>query len=241
MKQLLILKNGLPPSEIRPFYGFFEDQILRSMGLTRHDALILDMTTSPSLPRWDRISGIVISGSLSNVTLHEPWMEEEAAWVREAVNAEVPLLGICFGHQMLAWALGGEVADNPHGPEMGTVAIHLTKRAQEDFLFMGMPSPLAVPSAHGQSVVRLPQNAVLLAGNEHDGSHAFRIGECAWGLQFHPEYDAAVTRMLIAANRDALLEKGQDPTALQSRCRETPQAADIMKRFALLTRPDSRN
>lgn len=241
MKPLLIMKNGLPPTEVRPFYGFIEDQLLRSLGLTRHDALVIDMTQHGTLPRWDRISGIVISGSLSNVTQHEPWMEDEAAWVREAVNAEVPLLGICFGHQMLAYALGGQVADNAHGPEMGTVIVHLTKRAQDDFLFMGMPSPLAVQASHGQSVTRLPAGAILLAGNEHDGNHAFRVGECAWGLQFHPEYDAGLTRLLIAANRDALLEKGQEPSALQSRCRETPQSAEIMKRFSLLVHTDSRN
>ncbi len=238
MKQLLILKNGLAPSDIRPFYGNFEDHFLRSIGLTRHDAQVIDMTRSPTLPNWDRIAGIIVSGSLSMVTQNEPWMEVEAARLREAVKAEIPLMAICFGHQLLAHALGGKVGNNPHGPEIGTVVVHLTPHAGDDFLFMGMSSALAVQAAHSQSVLKLPPEAVLLAGNEHDGHQAFRIGQCAWGLQFHPEFDAGISRINVASNRELLTEKGQDPAALQTRCRETPQAADIMKRFALLFRKE---
>ena len=134
--------------------------------------------------------------------------------------------------------LGGKVADNPHGPEIGTVAVHLTPHADDDFLFMGMSSPLAVQAAHSQSVTEIPRNAVLLAGNEHDVHQAFRIGDCAWGLQFHPEFDVDICRALIISNRDQLLEKGQDPNSLLSRCRETPHSADIMRRFALLFRKE---
>ncbi len=238
MKQLLILKNGPAPNEIRPFYGNFEDHFLRAINLTRHEAQIIDMTNKPVLPKWERIAAVIICGSLSMITDREPWMELEAAWIRQAVSAEIPLLGICFGHQLLAYALGGKVADNPHGPEIGTVAVHLTPHADDDFLFMGMSSPLAVQAAHSQSVTEIPRNAVLLAGNEHDVHQAFRIGDCAWGLQFHPEFDVDICRALIISNRDQLLEKGQDPNSLLSRCRETPHSADIMRRFALLFRKE---
>lgn len=238
MKQLLILKNGQPQNEIRPFYGNFEDHFLRAIGLTRHDAQIIDMTKNPVLPKWERIAGIIISGSLKMLTEHESWMEAEADWIRAAVSAEIPILGVCFGHQMLAYALGGRVRNNPHGPEIGTVVVHLTPRAGDDFLFMDVPSPLAVQTAHSQSVIELPPNAVLLAGNEHDGHQAFRIGQCAWGLQFHPEFEADLTRTIISSSRELLIENNQDPATLLSRCRNTPQATDIMKRFGLLFRKE---
>lgn len=233
-KQLLILKNGPAPGEVRPFYGNFEDHFLRFLGCTRYDAQIFDMTKSPQLPRWEHIAGVVLTGSLSMVTRQEEWMRNESAWLREAVRAEIPLLAVCFGHQLLAQALGGKVGNNPHGPEYGTVVVHLTPRAQEDFLFMDMTSPLAVQAAHSQSVTELPAGAVLLAGNEHDGHQAFRIGECAWGLQFHPEFEAGVSRLIINANRESLHSKGQDPDVLLTRCHETPLAAGILKRFSLL-------
>lgn len=236
MKQLLILKNGQPQSEIRPFFGNYEDHFLRSIGLTRHDAQVIDMTKRPALPKWERIAGIIISGSLDMLTEHESWMEAEADWIRSAVSMEIPILGVCFGHQILAYALGGKVGNNPHGLEMGTVFVHLTPHSMEDFLFMEVPSPLAVQAAHSQSVLELPPGAVLLAGNEHDGHQAYRVGQCAWGLQFHPEFDVALSRMLISSSRELIQENGQDPALLLSHCVETPLAADIIKRFGLLFR-----
>src|SRR3546814_4405831 len=73
------------------------------------------------------------------VTERRDWSEATAAWLREAAHAGVPVFGICYGHQLLAHALGGEVGDNPNGRKMGTVAVDLLPAAADDPLFAGLP------------------------------------------------------------------------------------------------------
>ena len=68
------------------------------------------------------------------VTQHLQWSERIAEWLPEAAERQIPTLGICYGHQLLAYALGGKAGNNPQGPEFGTVDVHLTKKAQNDLL-----------------------------------------------------------------------------------------------------------
>lgn len=236
MKKLLVLKNGCPPEGMRSVHGDFEDQLVPPTGFSRREAVVADMVRQEALPEPGDLAGIIISGSLAMVSDREPWMEAEAAWLREMVRREVPTLGVCFGHQMLAYALGGRVGYNPRGAEMGTVTVVPTERAADDALFRDLPSPLTVQASHSQSAIELPDAAVLLARNAHDPHHAFRIGECAWGVQFHPEWDAAITRLGVELSRAQLLQEGQDVEALLAGCRETPEAALIMARFGDIVR-----
>ncbi len=99
--------------------------------------------------------------------------------MREAVQAGTPLLGICYGHQLLAHALGGRVDYNPAGRESGTVFIDLHPPAFEDPLFAAMPARFAAHATHLQTVLRPPEGATVLARSEQDGCHAFRWGEQA--------------------------------------------------------------
>src|SRR3546814_6485680 len=101
-----------------------------------------------------------------------------------------------YGHQLLAHALGGEVGDNPNGRKMGTVAVDLLPAAADDPLFTGLPDRFLAQATHQQSVLRAPEGATVLARSDHDDCHAFRWGEAAWGVQFHPEFgDRKSTRL----------------------------------------------
>jgi GMP synthase (glutamine-hydrolysing) len=124
---------------------------------------------------------VVITGSHAMVTGHREWSERTARWLRGAVERGIPTLGICYGHQLLAYALGGEVGDNPNGLEAGAVDVHLNGAVQDDALFAGFPSPITGYVGHHQSVLRLPPGARRLASSAMDANQIFVMGECLGG------------------------------------------------------------
>src|SRR5262249_6607598 len=146
------------------------------------------------------------------------------------------VLGICYGHQLLAHAFGGTVENNPRGRNIGTVDVRLDADADGDPLFAGLPSVLHVPVSHRQSVTALPAEARLLGAAARDRNHAFALGERAWGVQFHPEFDADIVRGYIEARRAQIDAEGMDADALWREARDSEHGAAILKRFAALVR-----
>jgi GMP synthase (glutamine-hydrolysing) len=186
------------------------------------------------LPAPHETDGLVITGSAAMVSEAEPWSERTAVWLRDAVEAGVPILGICFGHQLLAHALGGVVGPNPRGREIGTVSLALTDSAATDPLLGGLPVRIDVHATHLESVLDLPPGAQLLASSDLDPHHAFRMpGRPVWGVQFHPEFSAEVTRGYIVAKRDDMRAEGMDPDRLLAGVRDTPWGGEILTRFAV--------
>ena len=145
--------------------------------------------------------------------------------------AGVTLFGICYGHQLLAHALGGEVGDNPAGREMGTVEIALDASATDDPLFAGLPARLRAQTTHLQTVLRPPSDATVLAGSEQDPCHAFRWGGHAWGVQFHPEFSTTHMRGYVHARREALAGEGRCARELSRKIGATPHARRVLRRF----------
>ena len=93
------------------------------------------------------------------VTDRHDWSERSAGWLREAAHEGLPLLGICYGHQLIAHALGGEVGWHPEGREMGTVEIERLAPSNDDPLFGGLPGRFAAQATHLQSVLRAPEDS----------------------------------------------------------------------------------
>ena len=226
----LILQTGQPIAPMRR-HGSFAHWIRVAAGLARDEAVVVDVQGGDDLPRRDGFAGAIITGSGAMVTDRHDWSERSADWLRDAAHAGMPLLGICYGHQLLAHALGGEVGDNPAGREMGTVCVDLHDDARHDPLFAGLPPRFAAQATHLQSVLRPPADAVVLAGNAHDACHAFRWGDAAWGVQFHPEFAAGHMRGYIRARADALASEGVDPVVLARQVRAAPAARRVLRRF----------
>lgn len=227
--RFLILETGRPVPSMRR-HGGFDHWIRVAAGLPAAAVEPVDAQAA-SLPPADRYAGILVTGSGAMVSDREPWSERAAAWLGDAVRAGVPAFGICYGHQLLAHALGGEVGDNPHGRGMGTVAVDALEAAAPDPLFAPLPARFAAQITHLQSVLRLPEGAVPLASAAHDPHHAFRWGDRAWGVQFHPEFSAGHMRGYIRARADALRGEGTDPAALAAAVRAAPQARRVLRRF----------
>ena len=153
--------------------------------------------TDARLPDHTDFDGIVVTGSRSSVYWDEPWIPELVEYVSRAADDGVPILGVCYGHQVLAEALGGRVA-GMDGFEIG----YNTVRHRGDELFADVDESFTVFTTHGDAVVDLPPGATLVAENEY-GVHAFRHGHC-WGVQFHPEYDVRTAREVTEGKRDRL-------------------------------------
>jgi GMP synthase (glutamine-hydrolysing) len=145
-------------------------------------------SVSASVPGYD---GVVISGSQTSVYDDRDWIHEAIEWVRRAHAADVPMLGICWGHQLLAQALGGRVVDvGEHELGYRTVT-----RLGEDPLFEGIPREFTSFETHSDRVAERPPGARTLARNGY-GLQAMRIGS-AYGVQFHPEYDRETAEWVI--------------------------------------------
>lgn len=234
MKRLIIVKTGGKIASLADVAGDYEDWIASGLGSTDRVVEVVNVPQGEALPALSEVAGIVITGSASMVTERSEWMEQASAWLRRAVTAQVPLLGICFGHQLLAYALGGEVGYNPRGVEVGTATIRLAAAAQHDALFNGMPEAFPAQVSHRQSVLRLPAGAHLLASSDKDAHQAFVYGACAWGIQFHPEFDARIIRYFIEHYRQRLLDEGDSPERLLAEVTDSPHSASLLCRFALL-------
>lgn len=236
MEKILIIKAGSTMPSLAARRGDFEDWISAGMGVDIKRAAIVDVRNGGSLPPYEHISGVVITGSHAMVTEHRDWSERTARWLRGAFERKLPTLGTCYGHQLLAYALGGEVGDNPNGLEAGTVDVHLNRAVQDDPPFSGFPSPIRGYTGHHQSVLRLPPGARLLASGAMEAHQAFVIGECAWGVQFYPEFDADITIEYIRRESQALGAQGQEPERLIRVCVDTPHGPDLLRRFAAVVK-----
>lgn len=177
----------------------------------------------------DGAAGIVISGSSANLPNREPWMLRAQQQLARVVRAGTPVFGICFGHQLLAQALGGEVTRHPSGREISTVPV---VRVRDDALLgEQLPERFSANACHSDTVARLPEGAQVLAGNEHEPHQVLRFSERCYGVQFHPEFDAEVMRAFVHARAAAMQDEGLDPREALSRVSDTPDARDLLRRF----------
>ncbi len=229
----LILQTGHPTATMRR-RGSFAHWIRVAAGLGDDDVVVIDVEQGEPLPTREGFAGVIVTGSAAMVTDLLPWSEASAAWLRDAAHAGLPLLGICYGHQLIAHALGGQVGYNPAGREMGTVDIALQPDAAGDPLFAGLPAQFAVQATHLQTVLALPEGARLLATSRQDAACAFRWGQSAWGVQFHPEFSTTHMRGYIRARREALAEEGSDAAAMEHAVRATPRARQLLRRFVAI-------
>jgi GMP synthase-like glutamine amidotransferase len=179
---------------------------------------VRDLAASDPLP--PDLSGhralIVLGGGEGVGDVPPPrWLDGVCELIRGAVAAEVPLLGVCLGAQVMAVALGGSVGRNPDGPEIGAGLVAKRAVASSDPLFGELPITPDVVQWHVDAVTRLPPGAQLLASSPACSVQAFRAGRLAWGVQFHIETTPAIVRawaradahLLTAYDVDAVLRQ----------------------------------
>jgi GMP synthase-like glutamine amidotransferase len=171
------------------------------------------------------------------------WFPGLEGLLRKAVRHRLPTLGVCLGGQLLATALGGTVARSTAGPEIGPGLVARRDAAESDPLFARVPFLPDVIQWHHDEITELPPGAVLLAASTRYPHQAFRLGDRAWGTQFHIECDPAMLADWVGSNRQLLADLDLDPEAVLAASEAV--LADIEEvwqpfaaRFAALARGD---
>ena len=167
------------------------------------------------------------------VTDRAAWSERTAGWIRDAMDHHLPMFGVCYGHQLMAHALGGRVDYLDGGREIGTMPIELTKAALHDLLTQRMPASFRAHTTHEQSVLEPPPGASVLARSARDPHHLLRYGPNAVSVQFHPEFNADVMRAYIHRKREAMQREGSDPQQIYRQVAPTPIARQLMRGFGV--------
>ncbi|URQ62322.1 glutamine amidotransferase [Pantoea alhagi] len=199
---LAIIQLERPPAPVRERIGEQARWFIDALDLTPHDYIICRPDLGEMLPEFSAISGAILSGSWAMVTDHAEWSERTAAWLRAAMEQALPLFGVCYGHQLMAYALGGEVGDNPRGWERGALPIALQPGAQSDPLLQALPSRFSVWLSHRQTVLTPPPGAHVLARSDGDDCQIIRYGPHALSVQFHPEFDAHIMQACLPEGAD---------------------------------------
>jgi GMP synthase (glutamine-hydrolysing) len=228
-KPLCILVTGDPVTPTQQRVGGFANLVRAGLaGAWQGGFVEVDARSAQELPAFERFAGVIVTGSASSVTERAPWMLRAEEYLARAVRLEHPMLGICFGHQLLGQALGGLVERNPRGREMGTVELAI---AEDDPLLDRSITPALAQSTHVDSVTQLPAHARVLATTALDPHAALRFGPRAWGVQFHPEFDAQVMSEYIETRRELLVGEGKDPAAMLAGITAAEAGRVVLERF----------
>ena len=195
MKKIVILSAGPGLPEIVQLHGHSSEWIPDFLSSYDLDFTIKNVYKNDKCSIDDGYAWI-ITGSKHSVYENIPWIDDLVDFVKCLIKHNKPILGICFGHQIIAKSLGADVVKNPLGWELGAYNINLTSSGSTHKLFSGINNNDIVYESHQDIVVNLPSNVNILADTDKS-IQSFQYNDNIFGVQFHPEFSWEVTRMLM--------------------------------------------
>lgn len=189
---LAIIQLETPPPAVSDIVGDQQLWFVQALGLSAGEYIVVRPDLGETLPDPATISAAILSGSWAMVTDHADWSERTAAWIRYLVEQQLPLLGVCYGHQLMAYALGGKVGDNPQGWERGLQQLEASPARQSDPLLASLPTRFSAWLSHRQSVLVAPPGAQVLAHSALEPCQIIRYTPQALSVQFHPEFTGEI-------------------------------------------------
>ncbi|MBS3744841.1 MAG: glutamine amidotransferase [Wenzhouxiangellaceae bacterium] len=235
LRELIIVKTGQAVPGARGDGRDFEHWFAEGLGPEAFDYRTVRVDRGEVLPpieSLDHAPAVLVTGSPAMVSDRLDWSETTAGWLAGAHAAGLPILGVCYGHQLLAHALGGKVGPNPEGRRMGRTRVEFSD-AQEPLTGAFAPAA-AFNVSHVEIVLAPPEGARVIGTAPHDPYHALYFGNKSWGVQFHPEFDHAIMAAYIEARAAPLHAEGQNPAALIEALDENPNGRPLLARFAEL-------
>lgn len=202
-QRFAILKAGTAYRETRERQGDFDRMFLELLAAPGQVWDVHDVEHGHLPPDPTVYDGFVVTGSPASANDPHAWIGSLCDLVRASHARGQTLLGICFGHQVLAHALGGEVRPNPLGWDAGVRDLALTPEAARVPGLAAAPRPLRVFELHLDVVVRPPPGAVTLASSSHAACEMFALGPHTLGVQGHPEFESDTIRVALAKLRRA--------------------------------------
>ncbi|HPQ94010.1 MAG: gamma-glutamyl-gamma-aminobutyrate hydrolase family protein [Thiothrix sp.] len=217
MKTIGVLETGRPPEEISA-YGSYADMVYRLLAgeaggtnWQRRNYAVLEGELPESPTECD---GWMITGSKYGVYDRLPWMEPLQAFIRAIQACGRPLVGICFGHQIIAAALGGEVAKSDRGWGVG---LHRYQLAPDRPAWLASPGEtLTINAFHQDQVVTAPPEARLIAHSDFCPHAGFLYGNTILTLQGHPEFNTGYERELLKLRESVVVPEPVARHALAS-------------------------
>ena len=211
---------------------------LDRLAISPENLVCRNLVPAPALA-WRDVAGadaVIIGGAGSHsVTREYPFTGPLAEIVRRLVDEGRPLFGSCWGHQFVAWALGGRVEHAPERGEVGTFEVELTAAGAADPLFATFPRRFTAQLGHHDTVVELPPEAEELAFTGLCRNQALRIpGRPVYGTQFHSEMNVGHMRERLMMYRDAYLPVADAEAEIDRILTPSPHADTILGRFLAL-------
>ncbi len=171
----------------------------------------------------DNVEGVISLGGPQNVGDNLPWLREEMQFIKSAHDRGLPVIGICLGHQLIAAALGGEVAPMER-PEAGFHTVSLNMAGQLEPVLAGIAWNSPQFCLHGQQVTKLPKDAVALASSAGCAIQAFRAGVRTFGFQYHFESDLAGIRTYLRERPDEFAAAGVSASDVEAQAQRHYEA-----------------
>jgi len=210
--RLGILKTGRPPRPAIPQFGTYPDMFMNLLGKGAYDwtTYAADDGEYPAAP--EDCDAYIVTGSAAGVYDSDPWIGQLLDFLR-AAKGRAKLVGVCFGHQAMAQAFGGQVIKSPKGWGIGEHAYSVVSR--EPWMD-GAPS-MRLPASHQDQVVALPPNAEVVAASAFTPMAALAWrDQPAISMQPHPEFDPAYATALIEARRGKVYADDEADRAVAS-------------------------
>jgi GMP synthase-like glutamine amidotransferase len=202
---LAILETGRPPKALIEPFGTYDSMFRRLLGAGFHyETYPVFEGVFPGDP--EGLEGVLITGSPAGVYEDRPWIGPLESWLQHAAG-KVPMVGVCFGHQVMASAFGGKVIKSPKGRGLGLHTYAL------DGLAVGGKDQVACPADHGDQVVEVAPKTKVLGGNAFCPYGMLEYPFRAVSVQFHPEFEPPFAKALLEKERplvgDAAIETAQ--------------------------------
>ena len=201
-------------------------------GITLHSHNAINSPFPPN--QLSHFAGVVFGGSgdCSVIDPHnQPWVTPLLRVLERTLEENIPGLGLCFGHQLLAKALGATVATDPKREESGTIDLDLTPAGKQDPLFKPLPSPFPAHTGHSDSVMDVPTGVTLLATSRRLSTQAFRVDDAPFfSTQFHPDLTGLQAQERYRAYQE-LLPRGDRKPNEELFTPRADQATGILRRF----------
>lgn len=210
--KLGILRTGRPPKPAIPTFGTYPDMFVRLLGEDAYDYQVyaVDEGELPASPTEN--DAYLVTGSSAGVYEPLPWIGEAIGFL-QAVRGQAALVGVCFGHQLMAQAFGGEVIQSPNGWGLGEQEYRVLRQEP----WMDGARSIRLPGSHQDQVVSLPPGAEVFAASDFTpfGGLVWR-DQPALSLQLHPEFEPAYAMALIEARRGTRYTDAQADAAIAS-------------------------